>query len=452
MNPIQYPQLFPRALDLELAGPWAAKPFTRRLVVVNDEAKKAWLIYGGVLRPHTADDAERPTMHQYEKVLLVADVVMPGDIKPFLQDLGKNLCDITGKTVKSELVSQCEKQPVSNHNYWMMSPGAIYTWRANEQPNILPSQLLSLRGPYYPDAEEAARDWLQLGGRGGQADAKGQVVMLLPETRAFIESFNWTEDDEHLQLHLAGTAVGATRVYVKGAYWIGKRISQVMQEVVESSVTLHIPQDADRFDLMLMSDAGEVFEHHRESLSFMTDKRFLGSRLRKTTERILKDLRTGEGQHTEFKPFIFIPKRKKALDREQRSKLDEVLDTVASFANAEGGTIYLGVANDLQVVGLSPGLAEWAEAEANREAAERYAKALKTHIRDAMFLPPTIEVSVVEHGGELLVLVEVPRSETPVSVSKDGRYLRRVGGSNERLPPELWPQEWAARHSNPFLG
>jgi hypothetical protein len=451
MNLTTYPQTFPRALDHELAGPWAERPFSRRLIVVRDAAKMSWMLQGCVLRPLTYGQQDR-TVFKYENAILVADTVPPDDIKPFLSDLGNSLSDILGKPIHAELWVQCDKQPVSNHNYWMMSPGAVYTWRMKEAPNLPHSQLLSLDGPYYPDVEEAARDWLQVCGRGGQADVKGVVLLLLPETRAFIESSEWGDDDERLHLQLQGTALGSTQVFVKGAYWVGRRSTQVSEIVQGTNVSLHIPLEADRLDLNLLGQGGEVYEQHRESMSLLGDKRFLGSRRKETTERVIAALRKGEGQHVEFKPFIFIPKRKKGLDRDQKDKLNEVLESVAAFANAEGGTIYMGVSNRAQVIGLGPGLAEWAEAPVAPEAAQRYAGALKTHVRDSMYLPPEINVSVVEQEGELLVIIQVPRSDRPVSVNNDGRFVRRFGGRNELVHPEQWAEEWGARKSNSPFG
>ena len=68
----------------------------------------------------------------------------------------------------------------------------------------------------------------------------------------------------------------------------------------------------------------------------------------------------GEGHHQEFKSSLYYDRKlaeenPDATDKELRAKfvLDSSLKTVAAFANSDGGDLWVGVADDHEVLGLA---------------------------------------------------------------------------------------------------
>ena len=127
-------------------------------------------------------------------------------------------------------------------------------------------------------------------------------------------------------------------------------------------------------------------------------------------EEIESWLRLGEDSSSESQHVEFIG------DNPKRSTLSDWADEISAFANATGGVILAGINNDGGVIGLS---------------GEQIAKldALLVEISSDTIKPP---VRIRTHhkelaGGELVLLVEVPESDS-VHESSGGNFIR-VGAS-----------------------
>ena len=137
-------------------------------------------------------------------------------------------------------------------------------------------------------------------------------------------------------------------------------------------------------------------------------------------EEIESRLRSGEDSGWEFKQVEF------AGDRPKRPTRDDWADEIAAFANAAGGVVLAGVADDGKVIGMSR--AQIANLDA-----------LLVEVSTDTIKPP---VRIRTHhtelsDGRLVLLAEVPESDS-VHESPGGNYIRvgaskRLMGSDERL-------------------
>ena len=74
-----------------------------------------------------------------------------------------------------------------------------------------------------------------------------------------------------------------------------------------------------------------------------------GGRMRESTERLLMRIQSGRDSATEFREAAFSDGKVTEPGR------DELADELAAFANARGGMLTLGVADETrQVVGIPP--------------------------------------------------------------------------------------------------
>lgn len=71
-------------------------------------------------------------------------------------------------------------------------------------------------------------------------------------------------------------------------------------------------------------------------------------------DRLLKAIAEGEGERTEFKEFVDLPRGKEPLA--DKDKFMQLLRTAAAFANTAGGTLYVGVSDDCEIVGVDQGV------------------------------------------------------------------------------------------------
>lgn len=119
----------------------------------------------------------------------------------------------------------------------------------------------------------------------------------------------------------------------------------------------------------------------------------------------------GEGQTVEFK----------------RSFGEEVLETISAFANADGGVIFVGVDDD----GSMPGV------QIGARTIEDWANRIQTAIDPR--LQPTIDTMKVsgeaKSPARQIGIIKVAPSVSN-AVSANGRFLKRVGKTNQRMSGE----------------
>jgi ATP-dependent DNA helicase RecG len=96
----------------------------------------------------------------------------------------------------------------------------------------------------------------------------------------------------------------------------------------------------------------------------------------------------------------------------------ETVETLVAFANAKGGSVYIGVADDAKVVGVSLG----------KETAAGWVNEIKN--KTAPCIIPDVEI--IEKDTKTVVVLHV--TEYPVKpLSYKGRYYKRTGNSNQLL-------------------
>ena len=142
--------------------------------------------------------------------------------------------------------------------------------------------------------------------------------------------------------------------------------------------------------------------------------------MRYRIEEIESQLRSGEDSGWEFKQVEF------AGDRPKRPTRGDWADEIAAFANAAGGVMLAGVADDGDVIGMS---------RAQIASLDSFLVEVSTDT-----IKPSIRIRT-QHaemsGGKLVLLAEVPESDF-VHESPGGTYIRvgaskRLMGGDERL-------------------
>ena len=94
---------------------------------------------------------------------------------------------------------------------------------------------------------------------------------------------------------------------------------------------------------------------------------------------------------------------------------NEALESIGAFANAQGGTLLIGVGNNGKVTGITIG------ANTLEESAEKIQAKTQPRVLTSM--------TVEEHDRKTVGVIKVERSDAAVSV--DGRFFKRVGRTNQ---------------------
>lgn len=95
-----------------------------------------------------------------------------------------------------------------------------------------------------------------------------------------------------------------------------------------------------------------------------------------------------------------------------------VIESLVAFANTQGGTVYVGINDHAEVIGVV----------LNKETVVRFVNEIKG--KTSPSLVPNVEITSLE--GKKIVLLTIP--EYPIKpVSVQGRYYKRVNNSNHLL-------------------
>lgn len=112
----------------------------------------------------------------------------------------------------------------------------------------------------------------------------------------------------------------------------------------------------------------------------------------------------------------------------------EMVQTAVCLANADGGTIYVGVEDDGRMTGLQP---------------QHHDVAGLTALISNRTVPPLSVRARLEAAGERRYLaVEIPRSDRPVATTDGTLLWRRMKADGKSECAAFYPHEWARRASD----
>ena len=138
-------------------------------------------------------------------------------------------------------------------------------------------------------------------------------------------------------------------------------------------------------------------------------------------------LSKGENLTVEFKTWIYA--------KDMRERISLAVDELVAFANAKGGTVYLGVEDDGTVTGC------------NRYDEQKIMESIYDRTRPALFT----EIEVIHYEGKDVLAIKVERDGTTYATS-DGRCLKRLGKNSKPYYPDEMSNKYASIQSPDFSG
>jgi hypothetical protein len=404
----------------------------RRAVIYNADGK--WVLQACVVEGISVDRGEviKEQSRRYPKAVLHEDWLSPKELEDFIEQimqgkfsLGENFLDAPVNFQRWDK----ERQPLSNN--YMTYAGYVWTSRYQDQVNGMQGELLAPQQPYYPDLHEAVKDWLPFTIYHSNSDSrKGEVILLLPETRAYFADA--IPQEGSIALHISGAEADNLKLEVKGAWWNEDGIHHFTEQVSSGLAQLRVPEEAKRLDYVLVDADGTVYDYQQEDgyrHSGLGRNRET-NKARTIANLVHKACHSGEGSQIEFKPFIFL----------ENGKLKEIYKTVVAFANAQGGQIFIGINDGCEVEGIDEKLREWAKSEPNEEACKRYLGEIRAKIRNELRGDVQIDFSHAIVDGKMVAVIDVSESkEKPATLLQErtALYIRR-GSSNTKTSPEEW--------------
>lgn len=410
----------------------------RRAIIYRYDGK--WVLQSCVVEgiSENQSDLEKEQSREYPNAVLFEDWLTLEQLRDFIEEtiqgrfsLGECLLDAT--TAHRQWSK--ERQPLSND--YMPYAGYVWTSRFHDHVNGMQGVLLAPQQPYYPDLHEAVKDWLPFTIYHSHSDGrKGEVNLLLPETRAYLEDA--IPNGDYVDLIIAGAESNNLMLEIKGAWWDDERIHHFSEPVSAGHARLNIPEEVRRLDYVLVDADGIVYDYQQEDGYRHTG---LGRKRKSDKNRTLANLvreacKYGEGPKTEFKPFIY-PDNSKLRDN---LKLIEIFKAVVAFANSQGGKIFIGINDEGEIEGINTALAKWADAEPNDISCDKYINTIRTKIRDELRSDVQLDFDQTIIDERRIVIIEVTESKAkPVTFKQEQNilYVRR-GSNNTKTSPEEW--------------
>ena len=327
---------------------------------------------------------------------------------------------------------------VTLDNYYMPAAGLVARTRFEQHPPLSQEPLISFSAPYYPNELEALRDWISSGRLYSDADGRnGEVLFLLPETRAFFVGLH--SDNGLLRIDIGGTHRDTEGFKVAGAYWQDDVIHHFSPPVVNGSASASVPDHVTRLECILIDADANVYDRYFEHNG--RDSGLQRQRNEDHSERLKKLLKTalsrGEGSSVEFKPLVEVGEG--LGDKRRKTKYREIVCSVVSFANANGGCVFLGVDDNCNVVGVTDRLAEMTKSVPTESELHTYCGALRNNICGDVVGEIDIRITPLKRQSLTVLVVEVAEARSkPLMVRGENSYYLRVGASNRQLPANEW--------------
>jgi hypothetical protein len=155
-----------------------------------------------------------------------------------------------------------------------------------------------------------------------------------------------------------------------------------------------------------------------------------------TAPRIERLVAEGEHEHLEFKQTLRWDVRQQMANKKLE---DVVIKTIAAFANHEGGTLLIGVADNGAVTGLEP---DFACLGGSRDKFEVHLTNLLNSRFTPVFRATKVKIAFPVLDEKPICRVDVQRSRTPLYVStadQSGtiaeRLFVRFGNASHEIPP-----------------
>ena len=289
------------------------------------------------------------------------------------------------------------------------------------------------RGVFAPDAPSLTAHWLGESFWKSRTSPAYEYRLRIEDRRARISSL--VADDDGLTVTVDGICheplyCGASIKTLAG----NERL--LVEPVVSSRARLEFGESVQDLSIWVMLADGQSLDGYSESPHWASwgARRALYNRPRaEGVERTPLDvaLAGGETETVEFKPYI-------RLSPHRDSKADELLETVSAFANAGGGTLFLGVTDYAEPIGIDADLRKAYGQRCSGDPTclrESYIKDLKKLLNEGLKPAVIPEFSWYDPAQRWVLAAVVQGSGVAVSLIANGDVFARVGATNRKLRP-----------------
>jgi hypothetical protein len=323
-----------------------------------------------------------------------------------------------------------ERSILSYPNQYLDDQGTLYKTLWQDKLTISPFEhLLQYDLPYHPNSMDAVRDWIQLKSIADHHNPyESEFVLFLPECRASFDTLSLRKRKLRIRVKINDPQLADLRI--KGGWRENGAFIPIDEKAASIDLVVASPDDVDLFNLFLIGSDGTIFDFHLEQHSWPQHQQTVfGANIQSSLKEseIAVAIDNGEGPDLEFKPYI-------KLDAGSE-KANEIIETVIAFANADGGRILFGVANDGTPIGIDQDIHKLHSKGTSqlKQGCRKYIRLLRQFIANRIHRRLRLDCQTIRVQGHTLLVMRVPRREDGVYMDSHGNaiYVRR-GATNAR--------------------
>jgi len=326
----------------------------------------------------------------------------------------------------------CFSRWYPSRNMWHQRPGWVLEISQSRSPyqwnlSLAEGPFLNPAGPWFArDFNDLVSTWIECPTFSQQSNSP-LLYMVIPEGRGWLERIS--QDGRELIIDIAGSHLGHFCAILWSDYE-DKTERHILQAQDTRTLRLDVPSAIRTLSVSLWTHQGELldrFDETAQSSSWGTSVLRPGVRhpLAATLEMALG---RGEGETIEFKSWVGPT----ASD----AKAMELIATVVAFANAGGGTLYIGVSDSGEVVGTTRELFKWKGLPGAPEDKKRlaYLQQIVKLVTEGISPTPDVHYNWIEYAGLHVLQIEVqPGSHAPYGVVTTNAFLQRRGATNRTM-------------------
>jgi schlafen family protein len=274
------------------------------------------------------------------------------------------------------------------------------------------SELVDFTLPYRASASRYAREFLGLKPSDSIEGRRGQFAIEIPDKRGAIRCAGGLISirEPATPLRLVGTINGNVQIDVRN-----------------DSTADYDEKSLQTVELWLVTEQNELVDF---ASTAHWEHRYQTPPHEEELERsLLEMIRKGESESCEFKPYVSL----------ESGKSSEIEKTVCAFSNQKGGTLFLGVTDEGDIIGVGRELAR--RPDELEKAVDDYEREIRARLRESLKDNQCFTARVAVIAGTRVVVVDVVASQEVNYLVKSElaqmAYIRH-GATNMKLsPPEM---------------
>lgn len=318
-------------------------------------------------------------------------------------------------------------QPRIQHHQWFPSHSEYHGWPGrfyNIAPNasssdfIQPEPLVARELPPYFDHKDAIRHWIGLQVNDNDGRYR-RFLLFIPEFAARVDCVTFADSVLRVTCNSSDQDNLGISVLASNEIEIFRKT-----ERLQENQSFKIMSNPTQLRVFITNENGKVLDqfsddpgHGRSVLNHV-----------RSTERLMEIIRSGETDTVEFKTFV-------RLDDKKDKKATELLKVAISFSNTKGGTLFIGVSDDAEVVGVDSNIPHDKQKAATFEA--EYISDLRKLFKDCLNRLPRIDIRSEKIDGKTVFVVRVDEgSAKPYCNFQTREIFVRKGASDMRPDPD----------------